>query len=147
MANPVCEVLLTDKRLEPENPIPDETGAVVDFWGVVRRLENDREIGGIEYEANATMAEHQLRLIARKAIEEFSLCVIIVRHRLGFVAVTEASVFVRVATRNRAQAFAASQWIMNELKSKVPIWKKPIFNAGNEPEGKFVRQTDLVSRR
>ena len=127
MANPVWEVLLTTNELGPDEQGSDSSGAIVEFWGVVRRLEQTREIEGIEYEANVPMAEHQLQRIAKQATDKFELQSVIIHHRLGFVAVKEASVFVRVGSQNRGPAFEASRWIMDELKRKVPIWKRPRF--------------------
>ncbi len=128
MANSVCEIFLTEAPLEasPQNHHGD-AGATVDFWGVVRRLEDGREIKGIDYEANREMAEHQLRQIAEQAVEKFRLQRVIVYHRIGFIAVGEPSLFVRVASPHRSEGFRASQWIVDELKKKVPIWKSPRF--------------------
>jgi molybdopterin synthase catalytic subunit len=127
MANPVCEVLLTDDPLRPGRDIPGGSGAIVDFFGVVRPLEGDREIGGIDYEAHETMAKHQLEMIAREAIVRFELTGAIVHHRVGFVPAGEASVFVRTTSRNRAESYQANAWMMEELKKKAPIWKRPQF--------------------
>jgi len=134
MANFVCEVLLTEAPLDapPQNHDVD-AGAMVDFWGVVRRLEDGREIEGIEYEAHREMAEHQLRQIAEQAAENFRLRVVIVHHRVGFIAVGEPSLYLRLASLHREEAFRASQWIVNELKKKVPIWKKPRFTTEKQP--------------
>src|SRR5205814_9331570 len=131
MANFVYEVLLTEAPLEasPQNHHGD-AGATVDFWGVVRRVEDGREIDGIEYEAHREMAEHQLRQIADQAAENFRLRVVIIHHRIGFIAVGEPSLFLRVTSLHREEAFRASQWIVNELKKKVPIWKKPRLRQG-----------------
>ena len=131
MANFVCEVLLTEAPLDapPQNHDVD-AGAMVDFWGVVRRLEDGREIEGIEYEAHREMAEHQLRQIAEQAAENFRLRVVIVHHRVGFIAVGEPSLYLRLASLHREEAFRASQWIVDELKKKVPIWKKPRLRQG-----------------
>ncbi|SRR5713101_5195199 len=145
MANPVCEVLLTEARLgAPQNDTDLGAGAVVDFWGVVRGSEDGREIDGIEYEAHQEMAEHQLRRIAQGAIENFALTLIIIHHRIGFIATGQSSLFMRVASRHRAEAFRGSQWVVDELKKKVPIWKRPKFKVDNQP-AKLVkrdRQTD-----
>ena len=128
MANSLCEVLVTDGRLEaPEENFDRQAGAIVDFWGVVRPFENEREIDGIEYEAHPTMAKHQLRLITQHAAEKFPLKNVIIRHRVGFVRAGEASLFLRVEAGHRGDAFVASEWIVDELKKKVPIWKKPLF--------------------
>ncbi len=133
MANPVCEVLLTEARLKaPRDDVDIVAGAVVDFWGIVRGSEEGREIDGIEYEAHREMAEHQLTGIAQQAIEKFELELIAIHHRIGFIAPGEASLFVQVASRHRAEAFRASQWVVDELKKKVPIWKRPKFKIDDE---------------
>ena len=104
-----------------------EAGALVVFWGAVRATEEGREITGIEYEAHQAMAEHQMQLVAESAAEKFDVREVFVRHRVGFVAAAQPSVVVRVASGHRGAAFAASQWIMDELKRVVPIWKHPVF--------------------
>jgi molybdopterin synthase catalytic subunit len=128
MANPVCEVSLTELPLTaPPEWRGCETGAVVDFWGVVRATEDGTEITGIEYEAHGGMAEHQLAGVARDAAERFGLSSISICHRIGFVAVGEASLLVRVGTGHRPEGFAAAKWAVDELKRRVPIWKHPRF--------------------
>jgi len=77
------------------------------------------------------MAEHQLRQIAGEAAEKFPLQLVIIHHRIGFIAVGEPSLFLRVAAPHRSEAFRASQWIVNELKKRVPIWKRPKLKVDN----------------
>lgn len=128
MAISVCEVSLTESPLDlPEARNDPGAGAIVVFWGAVRASEDGREITGIEYEAHRAMAEHQMRIVAESASEKFEVKEIFLRHRIGFVPVAEPSVVVRVASAHRGAAFAASQWIMDELKRVVPIWKHPVF--------------------
>jgi len=128
MANVVCEVLVIEASLDtPPKTHRGDAGAINDFWGVVRRLEGGREIIGIEYEAHREMAEHQLRQIAEQAVEKFRLQLVIIHHRIGFIAVGEPSLFLRVASPHRSEGFRAGQWIVDELKKKVPIWKRPAF--------------------
>jgi molybdopterin synthase catalytic subunit len=128
MANSVCEVLVTESRLKATpHDVDLGAGAVVDFWGVVRRLENGREIEGIDYEAHTAMAEHQLRTIIEESAQKFGLNKVIVHHRIGFVPTGEASLFLQVGAPHRAAAFEASKWIVDELKKRVPIWKRPKF--------------------
>ena len=82
MANSVCEVLVTESALQAPDHDGDSTaGAVVDFFGVVRKLEDGREIEGIDYESHKKMAEHQMRLIAEAAIEKFQLKQVTLHHR------------------------------------------------------------------
>lgn len=102
-------------------------GAVIDFWGVVRGLEEGRAISGIEYEAHEAMAQHQMKTLAEEARARFHLEEIILQHRIGFVAAGETSLFLRVSSAHRGAAFDGSQWMIAELKRKVPIWKRPLF--------------------
>lgn len=132
MAISVCEVLLTEAPLAlPDAPNDPGAGAIVVFWGAVRESEDGREITGIEYEAHRAMAEHQMRVVAESASEKFAVREVLLHHRVGFVPVAEPSVVVRVASGHRGAAFAASQWIMDELKRAVPIWKHPVFKSGS----------------
>lgn len=140
MANSVCAVLLTDSPIDaPAHDLPTETGGVVDFWGVVRKTEDSSHIVGLDYEAHRPMAEHQLRQLAEEANKMFELMLVRVTHRLGFVPVGEPSLLVRVGSRHRANAFQASVWLVDELKKRVPIWKRPMFTdqprAGHEVSG------------
>ena len=129
MANVVCEISVTQAPLSTRASDSEiaGAGAIVDFWGAVRPIENGREIDGIDYEAHREMAEHQLRRIAEQAAERFGLKLVIIYHRIGFIAVGEASLFLRVASPHRSEGFGASQWIVDELKKKAPIWKRPRF--------------------
>jgi molybdopterin synthase catalytic subunit len=129
------EILITDAPLPlPANDWNGSAGAVVDFWGVVRADENGQEISGIEYEAHQPMARHQMEMIANAARAEFGLEEVILRHRIGFVAAAEASLFLRVSSAHRAAAFEGSEWIVAELKRKVPIWKRPLFVRQDPPQ-------------
>ena len=127
MANVVCEISLTQAPLVARTSDVAAAGAVVDFWGVVRPIEDGREIEGIDYDAHPEMAEHQLKRIAEQAAERFELKRVIIHHRTGFIAVGEASLLLRVTSSHRREGFQASQWIVDELKKKVPIWKRPRF--------------------
>jgi molybdopterin synthase catalytic subunit len=133
MAELVCEVLLTEAPLDAPPRNHDTAGALVDFWGVVRKLEDGREIEGIDYQAHRRMAEHQLRQIAEQAVDKFRLQLVLVYHRIGFIAVGEPSLFLRASSLHREEAFRASQWIVTELKKKVPIWKRPRFKMEKQP--------------
>ena len=130
MANSVCDVFLTDSAIDaPGQELPAETGGVVDFWGVVRKTEEGSEIVAIEYEAHRAMAEHQLRALAEEAAQRFDLMQVRITHRLGVVPAGEASLLVRIGSRHRAAAFQASVWVVDELKKRVPIWKRPVLTA------------------
>jgi molybdopterin synthase catalytic subunit len=102
-------------------------GAVVDFFGVVRGIEAGRVIEGIEYEAFEPMAERQLLVIAEEAKTRCNLRLVVIYHRIGFVPVGEASLFVRVSACHRRAAFEGSSQIIEQLKIAVPIWKHPVY--------------------
>jgi len=122
------EILITTAPLQARPNIwKGAAGASVDFWGVVRAREDNREISGIEYEAHEAMAQHQMEMIARAARAEFDLQEILLHHRIGFVAAGEASLFLRVTSVHRGAAYQGSAWMVAELKQKVPIWKHPVF--------------------
>lgn len=127
MANAFCEIEIVDLPLAIPAPVNDgTTGAVVDFLGVVRRIEGTENLTGIDYEANEAMARHQLQKIGNRALRDFACQRVTVWHRIGFVPVGEASLFVRVTAAHRAAAFEACRAIIEEIKEFVPIWKRPI---------------------
>ena len=114
----------------PPPVFSNEAGAVVDFYGVVRGREQDSAIAGLDYEAHAPMAQRQLEQLAAQAKERFPVFQVIVHHRIGFVPAAEPSLFVRVSGGHRGEAFAAAQWLIEQLKARVPIWKHPVPVAG-----------------
>jgi molybdopterin synthase catalytic subunit/molybdopterin converting factor small subunit len=123
------ELLITDKpidRAEAElGKFDGDVGGVVAFWGIVRDLENAEPIRALEYTAYREMAQHQLHKLLAETHRKWPLKRIRIIHRLGTIPVGEASLLVRVEAAHRGEAFAAAQFIVNELKQTVPIWKKP----------------------
>ncbi len=107
-------------------------GAVVCFIGRPRNIDNGREVLYLEYEAHQSMAMKELNTIMRKASEQFTINDCIVVHRLGRVDIGQASVVIIVTAMHRKGAFNASQFIIDELKKSVPIWKKEYFNDGSQ---------------
>lgn len=137
MANCDCEVALISGPLDLSSRANAAgAGAIIEFFGNVRPLENGEPIEGIGYEAHPEMAEHQMRMISQEAAERFKLSAVKMHHRVGFVAVGETSLFLRVSAAHRGAAFDASQWIVDELKKRVPIWKTAKFQieSSNEKE-------------
>jgi len=130
MANEFCEILLTDKPLQTSAraDFKPDAGAVVEFFGVVRGVEDGEKIDGIFYEAHREMARHQLEKIAQAAREKFVCAEIVLHHRVGFVPIAEPSLFLRVSAKHRGAALAACAWIIDELKTLAPIWKHPRFS-------------------
>jgi molybdopterin synthase catalytic subunit len=105
-------------------------GAVLLFWGVVRNQNEGREVNGLEYEAYAEMAEAKLRGIATEAAQRWSVGEIAVVHRVGKLNVGEASVGIAVAAPHREDAYEASRYLIEELKRRVPMWKREHYLDG-----------------
>ena len=105
-------------------------GAAVLFVGTVRDDNEGRAVTGIEYAAYAEMAERELRAIAREACDRWHTPHVVVEHRVGRLAVGEASVVIAVGHPRRAQAYDASRYIIEELKRRVPIWKREEYVDG-----------------
>lgn len=100
-------------------------GAVVYFVGLVRGMEAETAIEGLEYESFQRMVEHQFDLLLDQMEKRWPIECIRLVHRIGFVKVNEASLWLEVIAPHRSEAFAASQWLIDEMKKVVPIWKKP----------------------
>jgi molybdopterin synthase catalytic subunit len=110
----------------------DACGAVVTFAGVVRELsDDDRPVNGLSYEAYPAMALDEMRKIAHEAQAKFGPCEIAIVHRFGDLAIGETSVAIVVAAPHRAAAFDACEYAIDELKARVPIWKKEHYLDGS----------------
>ena len=101
-------------------------GAAVHFSGVVRGSEGETAIRAIEYEAFERMVRHQFDLVLAEIERRWPIESIRLVHRIGVVAVNESSLWVEVIAPHRGEAFAACQYLIDEMKRVVPIWKKPL---------------------
>jgi molybdopterin synthase catalytic subunit len=124
------QLIITSERIdEPalllKRRMSDGMGAVVCFLGVVRGTEEDRTISALEYEAFLRMAEHQFNLLFDEMEKRWPIESVRLVHRIGTDQVNEPSLWVEVIAPHRGEAFAASQWLIDEMKRVVPIWKKP----------------------
>ena len=102
-------------------------GAVVCFLGVVRGTEGNANISALEYEVFQRMAEHQITLLLDEMNKRWPIESVRLVHRVGLVKVNEPSLWVEVIAPHRGEAFAACQWLIDEMKRSVPIWKKPVI--------------------
>ena len=118
--------LINEIALCKHQTISEKAGAVVTFSGIVRAQEGESQISAINYESFDEMAEHQFKLIFSEINEHWPIESIRLIHRIGIVKVNEVSLWVEVISSHRKEAFAACQYLINEMKSRVPIWKKPI---------------------
>ncbi|MGC8645767.1 MAG: molybdenum cofactor biosynthesis protein MoaE [Thermoplasmata archaeon] len=107
-------------------------GAVVTFIGIVRRYEGGRELSALHYEADEAIAEEELSKIINEAKEKYRMSDAVVIHRIGSLSPGEISLFVKVISVHRKEGFEACEYIVDELKRRVPIWKKDIYVDGSE---------------
>jgi len=117
---------IDEARLLSGRQMSNAMGAAVYFLGVVRETETDAAITAIEYESFQRMAEHQFHLLFDQIEKRWPIESIRLVHRLGVVKVNEPSLWVEVVAPHRGEAFAACQWLIDEMKRVVPIWKKPL---------------------
>jgi molybdopterin synthase catalytic subunit len=109
----------------PPAELPNfETGARLEFLGIVRALEAGRAIPGLFYEAHEPMAQRQLERIFQELTARNPCSEILFIHRLDFVPVGEASLFIRVSSSHRRSALLVMDELINRLKADVPVWKR-----------------------
>jgi molybdopterin synthase catalytic subunit len=106
-------------------------GGTAVFLGSVRRGAEDGAVAAIEYIAYEEMAEAELERIVLEGTERWPVSRIEVRHRLGRIPAGEASIAVVAAAPHRAEAFAACRYVIEEVKGRLPVWKKEIDENGS----------------
>jgi molybdopterin synthase catalytic subunit/molybdopterin converting factor small subunit len=114
----------------------ERAGAVATFTGTVRRQSRGHEVTNLEYEAYAEMAEEVMAEIARDLEVSYELCSVAIHHRVGRLEVGEASVVVAVSAPHRQDALAACKDAIDRLKETVPLWKKEVYEGGEEWVGR-----------
>jgi molybdopterin synthase catalytic subunit len=123
-----AEILDTNEAVAAvESPA---AGAVNVFLGVVRNNNLGRSVQYLEYDAYPAMAEKVMRELADAAKERFGLEDVAVLHRTGRLEIGEASLLIAVSCGHRAESFEAGHWLVNEIKKKVPVWKKEVWEDG-----------------
>jgi molybdopterin synthase catalytic subunit len=118
-------------------------GAVATFVGVVRAVHAGRRVRGIEYDCFVPFAEKELARILAEAENKWPARVEAV-HRVGALRVGEASVAVAAASMHRPEAFAACRWTIDEIKRRLPVWKKEQYVSG---EGRWLAGCALQGRK
>ena len=108
-----------------------EDGAAILFLGVVRDHADGRTVDGMRYDAYAEMAEGVLAEIATEAAARLGTDRVAVVHRTGALAVGEVSVAIAVSSPHRAEAFDASRYVIEEIKKRLPVWKKEHYVDGD----------------
>lgn len=111
----------------------DRAGASVVFTGTVRNHAPDKTgVTKLEYEAYPEHVEDKLREVASEAVERWPILKLVVEHRVGTLAVRDVAVCVAVSSPHRAEAFEAARYVIDQLKQRVPIWKKEHWAGGAE---------------
>jgi molybdopterin synthase catalytic subunit/molybdopterin converting factor small subunit len=113
--------------------VSDESaGAVATFLGTVRRQSRGRTVLYLEYEAYAEMAEDVMAQLAAELEQRYDLWAVAIHHRVGRVEIGEASVVIAVSAAHRHDALAACKEAIDTLKQTVPLWKKEVYEGGEE---------------
>lgn len=105
-------------------------GATSVFIGTVRNINDNRAVTGVEYTAYAGMAVSEMQRIIEEAAAQFGTAQIVVEHRIGTLHPGEASVAIVVAHERRRPSMDATRYIIEELKKRVPIWKREHYTDG-----------------
>lgn len=121
--------IATDKlKTSLESP---EAGALVCFEGVVRNHNDGKPVRTLEYEAYQPLAESEAKKILAEANQRFSILSAACAHRTGLLNIGETAVFVGVTSAHRDAAFQACRYIIDEIKTRLPIWKKETYEDGS----------------
>jgi molybdopterin synthase catalytic subunit len=109
-----------------------DSGAIVTFIGTVRRRSRGREVKYLEYEAYKKLALGEFRKITDNTREQWDVKKVAIVHRTGKLKLKEASVVIAVSASHRDEAYQASRHIIEQLKKSAPIWKKEVWDGGEE---------------
>ena len=107
-------------------------GGIVTFEGVVRDNAHGRRVRYLEYDAYPEMAEQEMASIAAEVERRWSTDHVVIAHRVGRLEIGECSVVIIVACAHRAEAFEACRYAIDTLKTTVPIFKKEVWDDGEE---------------
>jgi len=105
-------------------------GAIEIFLGVVRNENLGRAVQYLEYEAYPAMAERVMAEIAVEAQAKFGLSKVAIFHRTGRLEIGETSLVVALSSAHRAESFSGGKWLVDEIKKRVPVWKKEVWTDG-----------------
>ena len=134
MRRTVPRAAITDEPLDAARLLAEvartANGAAVAFVGTVREVNDGRPVTGIDYSAYREMAERELAAIVREAAARFGTPDVVAEHRLGTLGLGEASVVVAAAHPHRAPAFDACRHVIEEIKRRVPVWKREHYADG-----------------
>jgi len=118
-------------------------GAAILFVGFVRDVNDGKPVHGIDYTAYEAMAEREMTAIATESAERYSGSFVVIVHRIGELSVGDASVAIATSHAHRDMAYSASRYAIEQVKARVPIWKREHYSDGTrewvDPTGKADR--------
>ena len=125
-------IYITDKKIyieEFHKELSDNScGAVVTFEGRVRNHHEDKQVVKLYYECYCDMAEKIMEKIKGETFDKFNIKQISMIHRVGNIPVGELAVWIGIASEHRGEAFIACKHVIDQIKTKVPIWKKETYS-------------------
>jgi molybdopterin synthase catalytic subunit len=128
--------LLSDEPLSLDRVVDEvrdeRAGAIATFTGTTRIQSRGRTVEHLDYEAYEGMAEEVMSEIAGSLHARYDLCAIAIHHRVGRVGIGDTSVVIAVSAPHRGAALAACKDAIDELKQRVPLWKKEVYDGGEE---------------
>jgi molybdopterin synthase catalytic subunit len=132
--NTFFKITAKEIRVQPiiRKVFSSESGALVVFIGTVRKLSRGRKIENLEYEAYEEMALREFSKIADYVKDKWDVTRVAIAHRIGKLEPGEISLVIAVSAPHRDDAYQASRYIIEELKKTVPIWKKEVWEGGEE---------------
>ena len=115
------------------------------FTGTTRNTHGGKQVEYLEYEAHETLAKAMIEKLSAESREKFGLIRVLIQHRLGRVDIGEASVVIAVSSAHRGAAYEGSRWLIDQLKTTIPIFKKEYYADGSTPvwvgpDGKAVEE-------
>jgi len=128
--------LLSEEPLSLDRAVDEvrdhRAGAIATFTGTTRNRSRERDVQYLDYEAYEGMAEGLMTEIATELTTRYELCGVAIHHRVGRVEIGETSVVIAVSAPHRGDALAACKDAIDELKQRVPLWKKEVYAGGEE---------------
>jgi len=120
-----------DEEIDALRASSKRMGGIATFIGCARDFSEGREVTQISFDAYGSMAVAEMKRLRDEAIEKFGLLDARIVHRVGVVGAGDQIVFIAAGAEHRAPALQACQWLIDELKQRVPIWKKEITPQGD----------------
>lgn len=121
-------ISLTHSPIDPSAVLAEvassDAGAVVLFLGTTREFTHGRKTASLDYECYPEMAQAKLAELEAEARERWPIVQCVIVHRLGRLALGEASIAIAVSSPHREAAFEAGKWLIDTIKQEVPIWKQ-----------------------